>query len=102
VAQELAKQGYGLFYWTSEGQAEIDFIIQDEDVIYPLEVKSGVSSKKKSLLVYAKKYHPKTQIRISPLNLKIQKQADNGTFLNCPIYLTCNLNKVCNYFRKNL
>lgn len=94
VVQELARQAYGLFYWTSGGQAEIDFIIQDNDVIYPLEVKSGMSLKKKSLLVYAKKYHPKTQIRISPMNLKMQKDEVNGQFFNCPMYLVGNLRQL--------
>lgn len=94
VAQELARQGYGLFYWTSAGQAEIDFIIQVDDVIYPLEVKSGISTKKKSLLEYAKKYHPKMQIRISAMNLKMQKDSGKIDFLNCPIYLLGNLKKL--------
>lgn len=92
VAQALVKQEYGLFYWTSEGQAEVDFIIEDEDVICPVEVKSGMSSKKKSLLVYAKRYHPKTQIRISPMNLKMQEE--DRKFLNCPIYLVENLKRL--------
>ncbi len=93
VAQELVKQEYGLFYWTSEGRAEIDFIIEDDDIIYPIEVKSGLSSKKKSLLVYANKYHPKIQVRISPMNLKMQEEEDRK-FFNCPIYLVGNLKKL--------
>src|SRR5262249_1637514 len=94
VAQELARQGFGLFYWTSTGQAEIDFIIQNDDVILPMEVKSGISVKKKSLIEYAKKYHPKTQIRISPMNLKIQKEVGKIPFLNCPIYLLGSLKQL--------
>ena len=82
VAQELARQGYGLCYWTSEGQAELDFLLQHEDVIYPLEVKSGTSIKKKSLSVYMKKYEPKLSIRLSAMNLK-----QDGAVLNCPLYL---------------
>ena len=60
VAQELVHSQYSLFYWTSEGKAEIDFIIEQDDSIYPIEVKSGNSSKKKSLRVYGDMYHPKT------------------------------------------
>jgi uncharacterized protein len=89
VAQELGCQGYGLFYWTSAGQAELDFVIQDEDVIYPLEVKSGASSKNKSLLVYAKKYNPKLSLRVSPMNMKL-----DGQIFNCPPYLLGNLKKL--------
>jgi uncharacterized protein len=82
VSQELVRQGFGMFYWTSEGQAEIDFIIKIQDVIYPVEVKSGSSSKMKSLKTYSEKYKPKLAIRISPMNLKL-----DGAILNCPLYL---------------
>lgn len=82
IAQELARQGYGLFYWTSAGQAELDFVLQLEDVIYPLEVKSGTSMKKKSLITYIQKYDPPLAIRASPMNLKL-----DGAILNCPLYL---------------
>jgi predicted AAA+ superfamily ATPase len=82
VTQELVRQGYGTYYWTSSGQAEVDFILQHQDGIYPVEVKSGTSTKKKSLLIYTEKYHPKLTIRLSPMNLK-----QNGLVLNCPLYL---------------
>ncbi len=53
VAQELlAARHKALYYWTSEGVAEVNFLIENEREIYPLEVKSGPSQKKKSLLVY--------------------------------------------------
>ncbi len=86
VAQELTHSQYPLFYWTSEGKAELDFILEHDDVVYPLEVKSGNSSKKKSLLVYGNTYHPSVLIRTSPMNLK-----KNGDILNCPLYLIENL-----------
>lgn len=82
VAQELVHSQYPLFYWTSEGKAEVDFIFEQEDFIYPLEVKSGNSSKKKSLKVYGDTYHPEILIRSSPMNLK-----KDGNILNCPLYL---------------
>ncbi len=82
VAQELVHSHLPLFYWTSEGRAELDFIIEQDDRIYPLEVKSGNSSKKKSLRVYGDTYQPKLLVRISPMNLK-----KDGDILNCPLYL---------------
>ncbi len=47
VSQELVHSHYSLFYWTSEGKAELDFIFEHEGLIFPLEVKSGNSSKKR-------------------------------------------------------
>lgn len=82
VAQELTHSKYALYYWTSEGKAEVDFIIEQEDLIYPLEVKSGTTSKKKSLKVYQEAYHPRMLLRSSPMNLK-----KDGEVLNCPLYL---------------
>lgn len=82
VAQELAHCGYPLYYWTSEGKAEVDFILEHDELILPLEVKSGNSSKKKSLRVYGDTYKPKMLIRTSPMNLK-----KDGNVLNCPLYL---------------
>lgn len=82
VAQELVHSHYSLFYWTSEGRAEVDFILENSDLIYPLEVKSGSSSKKKSLKVYEESYRPKMAIRCSPMNLR-----KDGNILNCPLYL---------------
>ncbi len=89
VAQELARLKFGLYYWTSSGAAELDFILQYEDTIYPLEVKSGVSSKKKSLQVYIEKYHPNVAIRTSPFNLK-----RDDKILNCPLYMISELNRL--------
>lgn len=86
VAQELNRQGLNIFYWTSKAQAELDFIVQLDDKIYPLEVKSGTSTKKKSLSTYIEKYQPDFAIRVSPMNLKL-----DGIILNCPLYLLENL-----------
>lgn len=89
VAQALLPFQPSLFYWTSEGEAELDFLLQYEDKIYPIEVKSGSSTRKKSLLVYTKKYQPDLLIRLSTLNLK-----KDGDLLNCPLYL---VDKVLNF-----
>ncbi len=70
-------------YWTSDGIAEIDFIIQHQGEIIPIEVKSGHSTKAKSMRVYQEKYNPKWRIRVSTLNLQ-----QPGDFLNVLIFYT--------------
>lgn len=83
VAQSLKVQGISqLFYWTSGNAAEVDFIVPVENTIHPLEVKSGTSNKKKSLLVYDEKWHPIVLNRASLLNLK-----QDGRICNYPLYL---------------
>ena len=82
VAQELiATKHKELYYWTSEGIAKIDFLIEEEHEIYPLEVKAGTSQKKKSLLVYNQKYTPSKLVRTTAMNLK-----HDGDVYNYPLY----------------
>ncbi|HDO26641.1 MAG TPA: ATP-binding protein [Bacteroidetes bacterium] len=82
VAQELTAQGISpLFYWTSKSDAEVDFLLQKENRIYPLEVKSGTSLKLKSLRSYADKYHPDHIFRASSRNF-----TQSGNFVNIPLY----------------
>lgn len=68
VANELRVNGYDLYYWESEGKAELDFIIQKDIDIVPIEVKSSIHIKSRSLDLYINKYNPKYAIRISEKN----------------------------------
>ena len=82
VAAELTASGSNeLFYWKSRSDAEVDFIIQYQNKIYPLEVKSGLSRNLKSLRSYADKYNPELIIRTSPRNFVKDKE-----FINIPLY----------------
>lgn len=69
VAQELtARHEEPLFYWSSPGMAEVDFIFGKDEKILPLEVKSGVHKKSRSLAEYVAKYHPSMASRTTLLN----------------------------------
>ena len=68
VANELKIKGYELYYLESEGKAEIDFMIQKDTNIIPIEVKSSTHTKSRSLDLYKKIYNPKYVIRISEKN----------------------------------
>jgi predicted AAA+ superfamily ATPase len=69
-------------YWTSEGKAEVDFLIQHNTDILPIEVKSAHTVSGKSLSVYNALYSPKFRIRYSLNNLKM-----DGNLINVPIFL---------------
>ena len=87
VAQELMLSRYDkLYYWTSKGTAEVDFIIQNNNDVYPVEVKSGSSLRMKSLKSYVDKYHPNKYYRTSPRNFKLV-----GGFINIPLYAIRNI-----------
>ena len=82
VAQELTSQkNRDLYYWTSRSDAEVDFLIESNNAIFPLEVKSGTSRNTKSLQSYSQKYKPKKTFRISPRNL-----IQSDKFINLPLY----------------
>ena len=68
VAQNFAAKHYGLFYWTTEGKAELDFVLQKNNDIIPVEVKTGTRTKSKSLAMFTEKYKLSYSIRISSKN----------------------------------
>jgi predicted AAA+ superfamily ATPase len=72
VAQALANKHYGLFYWTNGGTAELDFVLQKGSDIIAVEVKTGVSTRSKSLNIFVTKYKPALSIRISSKNFGFQ------------------------------
>lgn len=84
VAQEfICSHTKSLYYWSSEGRAEVDFLITDDSKILPVEAKANISRKKKSLLVYDQKFNPAYLIRLSAMNFE-----KNTRIYNYPLYLT--------------
>ena len=68
VATQLVGNGVSLYYWKSNSDAEIDFILYNEDGLIPVEVKASDNITSKSLNSYIKQYKPKYAIRISSKN----------------------------------
>ena len=88
VAQSLqGALSNSLYYWSSNGKAEIDFVISNAGVPIPIEVKSGRETKAKSLAVYKEKYKPKLRIRVSNMNLKL-----TDDLLNVPLFYADKIN----------
>jgi len=68
VCSQLIGCGHTPYSWQSEGEAEIDFIIQREGEIIPVEVKSSDNTRAKSLKIYMQRFTPKYAIKISANN----------------------------------
>lgn len=68
VNVQLAINGYNTYYWMSERGAEIDFVIQRDGKLIPVEVKSADNTKAKSLKVYMETYKPAYAIKLSAKN----------------------------------
>ncbi|MDR1808262.1 MAG: DUF4143 domain-containing protein, partial [Propionibacteriaceae bacterium] len=67
AAMELrATLGQDLYYWTNMGgTAEVDFVVQRDNDVVPIEVKAGRNLKSQSLRVYREKYAPDLTVRAS-------------------------------------
>ena len=83
VAQQLAATAAGeLHYWRSSGgKAEVDFVLEREGEVLPLEVKAGVNPRSKSLRSFDAQFAPPLLLRSTLLNLKRDAQV-----LNVPLY----------------
>lgn len=68
VAQSFAANLIPLLYWKNDNTAEVDFVIQKGMDVVPVEVKSGVRVRSKSLNIFLEKYKCPYAIRISKKN----------------------------------
>ncbi len=86
VLQELkAATRSNLFYWMNDrkkGVAEVDFLLQYEGNIIPIEAKASVNLKAKSLKTYINYYKPKSAIRTS-----LARFSRNENLFDIPLYL---------------
>lgn len=68
VAQEFTANDISLYYWTYGRNAQVDFIIYNNDGIIPVEVKSGDNVRSTSLKFYINENKPKYSIQLSTRN----------------------------------
>ena len=83
VFQQLnASDSLKIAYWTNERSTnEVDFIVQWEDRIIPIEVKAEVNVKARSFRFFCEKYKPKTAMRFSMKDYK-----EESWMTNLPLY----------------
>lgn len=68
VAQVLYGKTRELYYWQLGSMYEVDFLINIEGNIIPIEVKASDNVSSKSLNYYIERYKPKYSVRISSKN----------------------------------
>lgn len=77
VCQELAVH-HPVYYWSAHhANAEIDFLIQREQTIVPIEVKAEENLKSKSLKVFETKFQTGSAFRLSMSTFRIQDWMSN-------------------------
>jgi predicted AAA+ superfamily ATPase len=78
ILQHLLSQSHQAFYWSPDmGNSEVDFVIQKDNLIIPIEVKASENLKSRSLRVYFDKYQPPVCIRTSLAGYKKQEWMHN-------------------------
>lgn len=85
VAQELHAQGFGLYYFNSKKQGEVDFIIEKSGRALPIEVKSGKSYQRHralSNIMVDSSYHIREALVLSGANVSME-----GNVKYLPIYM---------------
>ncbi len=96
VLQELISNAQVTPYYYAESRAktEIDFLIQTEGIVVPIEVKAEENLKAKSLRVYCDKYNPQIAIRTSMSGYRKQ-----DWLTNIPLFMIGQIDK---YITKNV
>lgn len=89
LQQLIVHEENDIFYWSSEkGTGEIDFLIQMDDKIVPVEVKAEENLQAKSLRSFVQKYDMKYAVRTSMSDYREQ-----DWMVNYPLYDVGSLNE---------
>lgn len=83
VLTELTAKWNTTIYSWSRNSAEIEFLIDYDSHIIPVEVKAGINTKAKSLKVYKERYSPKVSILLSGRPMLPIK----GNTVQLPLYM---------------
>ncbi len=87
VAGELVSKGFKVYYYNSNRLGELDFIVEYQGKLLPIEVKSGKDYKKHSALNHCIKNQEYDIVEAFVFaNCNVEKE-DKTTYL--PIYMTC-------------
>ena len=84
VLQQLVAQGFSPYYWSSDKTpAEIDFVVQTEHRVIPVEVKAEENVRARSMSEYIKN-HPDYQLR--GLRISMMGYQDQEWMENIPLF----------------
>lgn len=94
LQQLMVEPENDIFYWTAENAtAELDFLVQYEEKIIPLEVKAEENLRAKSLKVFTEKYKLRYAVRSSMSDYRKEEW-----MINFPLYNIGNLNRYLETF----
>jgi len=68
VCGQLIATGYRPYFWMNDRGAEVEFVIESEGRVLPIEVKAAENTNVNSLTVYINSYKPNYSIKLSGKN----------------------------------
>ena len=84
VHQQLTSKEINTYYWSNEKTtAEIDFVIQQNDRVIPVEVKAEENVRAKSMSEYIKN---NPELNLKGLRISMKDYIDQGWMENIPLY----------------
>lgn len=91
VMQQLATiPNLNTYYYTNDrGSCEIDFIVDNGELVVPVEVKAEVNLKAKSLKTYGEKFAPQISVRTSMADYKKEER-----LINIPLYAISEMGEI--------
>ena len=82
VLQQLTAEGLNPFYWSADrSRGEVDFVIQTDGALFPIEVKASENLRSKSLRSYFERFEPVKAIRTS-----LSAYREENWLINIPLY----------------
>lgn len=90
LTQLKSNKDIPIFYWSAErAKAELDFLVQLETYVVPIEVKSEENLQAKSLKSFVEKYNTKVNVRTSMSDYRKE-----DWLINIPLYSIGNIEKI--------
>jgi uncharacterized protein len=91
LQQLITSEDHVIYYWSPERSiSEVDFIVQFDGTIYPIEVKAAENLQAKSLKVYRDKFNPTHSFRTSMTDYYQQ-----DWLINIPLYAISEFDFCC-------
>lgn len=90
MQQLAATSKFNTYYYTNDrGSCEIDFVIDNGELVVPVEVKAEINLKAKSLKTYSEKFSPQILVRTSMADFKKEEH-----LINIPLYAVSEMGEI--------
>lgn len=85
VMTELKTLGFTPYFWRSGNSAEVDFLVEQDGKVVPVEVKSADNTRAKSFRAFCAKYEPAAGVKLSKKNRAVNVEG-RTTVYSIPLY----------------